>query len=193
MELTEALAVQAATKPKDTAIDFVEGSLTHSELHLAVKRTISHLLQLGVGEGDIVGLSFADERMILIATLAVTRIGATVFLVPEYLSKLNKAEMMGAVDLTLLLVDGQDERTPEGPVSLLTFHMLAEMKNDAGSLPQAPDPAQCFMIVHGSGSTGKPKLIPFSHAQMILMCDHQRRRYGNQAGDVWAGLLMLSF
>ena len=193
MELTEALAIQAKSKPNDTAIDFVEGSQTYSQLHLAVKRIISHLLQLGVREGDILGLSFADERMILIATLAVTRIGATVFLVPDYLSELNKAEMISAVDLKLLLVDVRNERTPEGPVSLLTFTMLAEMKTDTVSLPQVPDPSQCFMIVHGSGSTGKPKLIPFSHAQMILMCHHQRRRYGNKAGDVWAGLLMLSF
>jgi len=113
MDLTEALAIQAGTIPEDIAIDFVEGSLTYSELHLTVQRSISHLFHLGIRRGNIIGLSFADERMILIATLAVTRIGAIVYLVPANLSKLNKSEMMNAVELDFLLVDRRDEQTPD--------------------------------------------------------------------------------
>jgi len=193
MNLTQALAIQAETRPEDVAIDFVEGSLSYSELHQAVQQCISHLLKSGVRSGDIVGLSFTDERMVLIATSAVSRIGAIVYLVPALFPKDNKSEMMNAVGVDLLLVDKRNKQTPEGPLALLTFAMLAKIPTKATPIPAVPDPSHCFMILHGSGSTGNPKLIPFSHAQMILICDHQRRRYDSKPGDVWASFLYLNF
>ena len=193
VNLTDALALQAKRTPGDLAIDFREGVLSFSELHLAVRKCISHLLKLNVGQGDIVGLSFLDERLILIASFAVTRIGATIFLVPANLSKLNKSEMIKDVGGDLLLVDKADDQTPDKAVSVLTLSMLDELAAPEAPLKDAPDPSERFMIVHGSGSTGKPKLLSYSHAQALLMCHHQRRRYGNATGDAWASFLMLSF
>ena len=193
MDFVGQLSARAAENPNEIAIDFPEGSCSYLQLERLVWRCVEMAIRNGVRRGDRVGLSFNDERLVLIFALAVTRLAAAITLIPPANPKEQKQEVIREASLAFFYTDHPDPMKMDIPLLIITYQDIETFGvGKEINLPR-PDGSDLFVIHHGSGSTGKPKLLPCTHRQMSSLCYWQQRRYGSQPGDIWASLVFLGF
>lgn len=166
--LADALTEQASQRPDSTAVLWPGGSLDFRRLDILVWRVAAHLHGRGVREGDVVALTFANEVTLLVAMLAVARLGATVFSVPAATGPLHAAQMTGEAKARVLATDLPDPPAA-GEASLPRLQVdlpaIARSSAPVDRSIRVAAPAAPWLLISGSGSTGRSKLIPSTHAQ----------------------------
>ena len=165
--LTDALGRQAELRPQAPALVWPDGRWSFLELDALVWRLGARLLALGVREGDIVGLSARAERDLVPAMLAVARIGATVFSVPQGLPAPLADTMIREAGVRLLLrTRGTPPAAGPAPAGIeLDVDEAAADTSPIDRSVRAEAPRAPWLLISGSGSTGTSKRIPVTHAQ----------------------------
>ncbi|WP_374340850.1 class I adenylate-forming enzyme family protein [Azonexus sp.] len=190
--LADLLTRQAELRPDAAALLHRGNAVSFAQLDDAVWRATVWLGTHGVKPGDVAGLSLCSELAIVVAMLALARMGATVFSLPVGQPAPLRDEMAVRAGIDLLICDKDAEGAPG--IRRLEFALRALQQVDADNFrhhiatPEAP-----WMILFGSGTTGRPKGFQLSHRQQLARCASSSEWLELTPGDRISSLMHFNF
>ncbi|MEO0003779.1 MAG: hypothetical protein RLZZ22_1471, partial [Pseudomonadota bacterium] len=191
--ITFDLIEQARTRPDAPALLLPRGTLDFRALDQLVWQYARQLHGLGVRAGQVVGLSFVEELGLVLALLALARLGATAYSIPRSATVSQRRQMAERAGIAWLASD-QPERFETGVTSLrLERRAISASPTLIDTRLMAPAPEAPWLLITGSGSTGRPRLIPISHAQGCARSELGARALGLTPSDRVAALSHFDF
>jgi len=217
--LQELISLTAARTPHAPALTCGDEHLSYGELHAAVNRWASSLMELGLARGERVAIYLEKRFEAVIASFGTAAAGAVFVPVNPLLKPDQVAFILQDCNVRVLLTS--PERLSLLQETLPACHDLrhvvvtepAELTNRA--LGQVADPVQLtwwdalpdtdlrcshrvidvdmVAILYTSGSTGKPKGVVLSHRNMVAGAKSVASYLENDACDVVLAALPLSF
>lgn len=191
--ITFYLIGHAQTRPDAAALLLPQRTIGFRALDQSVWQYAAALQAQGVRAGQVVGLSFVEELGLVLALLALARLGATAYSIPRSATASQRRQMAQRAAMVWLASD-QPERFESGVASLRLERQAIEAspaRLDSRLLVPAPEAP--WLLITGSGSTGRPKLIPVSHAQGRARSELGARALGLTASDRVAALSHFDF
>lgn len=164
MNLADMLAHQARRRPHHPAIIEGERTIPYRELDSLVRRTAAHLLDLGAGPGDVVGLALGDTAQHLVAHYAVARMGGVILPVDRRWSAEEKDRVTTFFGATLTLVE-PGESAPDS-VAVDDGWGAATSRADGERMFATGADAPVVLSL-SSGTTGRPKGPALTHRQFL--------------------------
>jgi acyl-CoA synthetase len=207
-------AIPAVVDPlnRDTLMDGPACTLTWPELDEEVSRLAQVLLDEGIGAGDVVGVQLPNTIEIVVAFLAIVRIGAIVAPFPvqyrayelTYLSSVAKVTMFltgsrigqrpAAAEIaglagqipSLRAVAAFGGGLPDGIIGLDARMAAAGDRSGLAAYLAAlrSDPNDCVTICWTSGTESTPKGVQRTHYDWMAMCTSTVEGPGLTADDV---------
>ncbi|WP_456017385.1 non-ribosomal peptide synthase/polyketide synthase, partial [Pseudomonas fluorescens] len=171
----ERIAAQAHATPDALAVQAGSERLSYAQLNARANRLAHHLLALGVGPGQRVGLASRRGPQMIVSLLAVLKSGAAyVPLDPKYPAE-RLAYMLADSRLNVLLSETgllADLPLPQGLVRV-DFSASGEELDGypATNPPNTAAAADLAYVIYTSGSTGLPKGVAIDHAALGQFCD----------------------
>ncbi|TVT88096.1 non-ribosomal peptide synthetase [Pseudomonas sp. RGB] len=171
----ERIAAQAHATPDALAVQAGSERLSYAQLNARANRLAHHLLALGVGPGQRVGLASRRGPQLIVSLLAVLKSGAAyVPLDPKYPAE-RLAYMLADSRLNVLLSETgllADLPLPQGLVRV-DFSTSGEELDGypATNPPNTAAAADLAYVIYTSGSTGLPKGVAIDHAALGQFCD----------------------
>ncbi|MEU6272945.1 amino acid adenylation domain-containing protein [Streptomyces populi] len=187
-ETLPVLFERAAAEHRELPAVESEGTaLTYAELADRVNRLARRLLAVGLGPGDLVGISVPRGIDQVVAALAVATAGAGyVPLDPGYPTALLRHMVADSGVRTLL-------HTGLPPMDVTGLHTLDLASPDTASRPAGPVTDEerrrplcaedTVYVIYTSGSTGTPKGVVIPHAGMAALAAAQRHWICPGPGD----------
>jgi nonribosomal peptide synthetase DhbF len=203
MSLPELFERTAQAHPDAVAIAYESTRLTYAELDSRSNQLAHHLFELGVGPDQIVAILLDRTPEMVIAILAVLKVGAAYLpLDPDYpavrlefmLSDSGANILVTTRQSYLALVQGIDEARTEGlePVggdAIPEFVLYLDDAQHQKMIEQLPTtmpsclsskhfifPEHLAYLIYTSGSTGRPKGVGVSRrSQTQMVLEHQRQ------------------
>ncbi len=187
----------AAEQPHWLALTFADATLTYGELNARANRLAHYLLENGVKPGDRVGVCVEPSFDILIALLALFKVGAThVPLDPTYPT--DRLEViLDDVEPRLLLA--QSGTLKNLPAAKLPKAFLFDQDLDALESKPSTNPDieysldEAAYIVYTSGTTGKPKGVVATHANLVFYLLVAQQKYRFCPSDVQLAFARFTF
>lgn len=146
-----------------------------------------HLAQLGVASGDVVAIVTSREAVLVVAVLAVLRLGATFAIVDSaYPNARIRASLAAAEPVLALLIGEARELTGELRAEVDVLELPSEPLVLASLLESASANGEELAQVNGeglayltftSGTTGRPKCIATEHAPLPHFVDWHCRTF----------------
>ncbi|XWN30017.1 MAG: non-ribosomal peptide synthase/polyketide synthase [Devosia sp.] len=170
--------LQVTAQPDALAVADGERRLSYAALEAAANRLARHLIDLGVGPEEAVGVSLVHSVDLIIALLAIWKAGGAYLPLdptyPEERLKFMLADTGAGVVLTSqALADekpalGVDTRLVlldhPGTDTSLADYSSSPVRRDEHAV--ALDPKRLAYVIYTSGSTGEPKGVMVSHAEL---------------------------
>ncbi len=169
-----------------TAVLDAKGKLCYTALDRKVRCLAGGLGNLGIGEGDVVGVQLPDNRNAVIADLALAALGAIALPFPVGRGTLEAGSLLRRAEAVAVIAAIQ-HRDIHHAAELRALarelpalrHVIAVgpgtapdgttpwpelMRRDpSGFVPARPDPDGAARILVSSGSEAEPKMIAYSH------------------------------
>lgn len=187
----------AKDRPDAAAMWYVARPISFAELNQHVNKLANALTELGLGQGDVIGIHMPNIPQYVIALGAISKIGATgsglspLLAPPEVAYQIQDAQIKAVITLSDL--SGALAAMPDTPDCLShvivtgAMDYLAPADFDLPSVKGATvkaflpmvesasdsftqvdvDPHDTFMIQYTGGTTGKPKGAMLSHRNII--------------------------
>ncbi|MFN0301309.1 MAG: amino acid adenylation domain-containing protein [Burkholderiales bacterium] len=170
--LQERFALQVRRTPQSVALIDQHGSLTYQELNQQSNQLAHFLVQQGVHNETLVGISMRRERMTVVAILAILKAGgAYVPLDPDYPSDRLTFMVEDAGIRILLTQEALHAHLPKSVERIVSVDgdrtAIAQCPNTELSKSNRPD--DLAYVIYTSGSTGKPKGVAITHRSI---CNH---------------------
>jgi len=185
------IASQASCTPDATALIFHERKLTYAALEEASGRLAARLTAAGLRRGDLAGVCVRRSPELVVALLAILRVGAAyVPMDPDYppdrlafmlrdseaalvVTSADRVDAFGAEPTPVVAVD---DGTPDAqvPPAQLCAHDLA-------------------YVTYTSGSTGTPKGVGVTHGNVLSFFAAMDAELKLDEPVVWLGLTSVSF
>ena len=168
MNIADAFAEHARTRPDHPAVEDGDRVVTYGELEALANTAAANLLSEGIEQGDIVGIALPDsvEQVALIWALA--RVGATMFMLDAELLRSGQETRLSGCRLKAVVVE---EAGPDSPSETEAIPLAAVFRNDPKTPPLAvldgPGDQHPLFRVQSSGTTGTPKAFMMGHGQII--------------------------
>ena len=167
----ETLAASARQWPDRPAIIDVAGTLDYRSLWREIEALRLQLDQLGIREGQGVGVLARNGRAFIIGALAALGCGAVVMPIHFQLKAAELAEMLARAPLAAILDDGTSPVPTEGtrvPLRLLDRTSLHFTRlNGNGAAPLVPWIADAAFVRFTSGTTGTAKGVVLTHDALL--------------------------
>lgn len=165
--ITDVVTYHAMKQPNSIALVTPNRQLSYMDLENLASKCGSFFIECGVKENDIVVLIIEDEVLLIIALLAIARIGATALSLNPHTPDTYRQTKIKEIDTKILVTDKIDYFIPS--LKNIIFgekevQWILQTKSDSKKVDSLSSP---YFIVMGSGSTGKSKLIPITHQQEI--------------------------
>lgn len=186
-------SAQATATPKAIAVTSGDKSLTYAELAQASSRLASHLRQLGVKTGDLIGLCTERSLDMVVGIYGILKSGGAYvpmdpafpaerlgYMVedakmPVIITQTSLASTLPPHQAKLVILDGP---LPPSPTNLPPVIISAE---------------DLAYVIFTSGSTGRPKGVQISHRAVVNFLNSMRREPGLMATDILFSVTTLSF
>ncbi|MEU7583039.1 amino acid adenylation domain-containing protein [Streptomyces sp. NPDC041068] len=191
--IDEVFQERVAQRPEALALSDGDTRFTYRELDLWSNRLAHGLREVGVRDGDLVGVCLERSAELVALLLAVLKAGAVyVPLDPAYpaerLAYTVENSGLGVLITALAEIPGRQE------LRVVTPARLAELGADRADVPPskatAMDPAY---VIYTSGSTGRPKGVLVPHANVLRLLDATRADFGLGPEDVWTFFHSVAF
>ncbi|MCU1775583.1 non-ribosomal peptide synthase/polyketide synthase [Pseudomonas sp. 14P_5.3_Bac1] len=171
----ERIAAQAHATPDALAVQAGSERLSYAQLNARANRLAHHLVALGVGPGQRVGLASRRGPQLIVSLLAVLKSGAAyVPLDPKYPAE-RLAYMLADSRLNVLLSETgllADLPLPQGLVRVDFSASGEELDGYPATNPlNTAAAADLAYVIYTSGSTGLPKGVAIDHAALGQFCD----------------------
>lgn len=165
MNITDSLARQAESNGNHICLRQANLAWTYTQLFASVCNLATNLAESKIKPGDVVALTCRVERTLLIAMLAIARLGATVFSIPAHLPPVRRQTFLDRAGANVLVTDINGLHYPPLNTIVVTPEIMSP--SFSGNLIAAAETRAPWLIATGSGSTGTPKLMPVSHRQQL--------------------------
>jgi acyl-CoA synthetase (AMP-forming)/AMP-acid ligase II len=185
--------ITAITDPlnRETVLDGPFRTLTWPELDEQVSRLAQVLLAEGVGTGDVVGVQLPNTVEIVVAFLAIVRIGAIVAPFPVQYRAWELTHLSNVAQVRAFLTASRIGQRPAaaelaglrpqipslrwvGVFGAGLDERIAAAEDRAGLAAHlagfSPDPNDCVTICWTSGTESTPKGVPRTHYDWMAMC-----------------------
>lgn len=167
MDISARFEQQARLTPAQTAVADAHQTLSYEGLDERVTRLSSHLVSLGIGPDDVVGIHAEPSVDMVIALLAVLRAGAAYLpMVPDTpVARLRRQLELGQASF-LLDTTGSATVLKNLSCQTLVVSDLLQKPTARTSLPvlKANDSLACLIFT--SGSTGEPKGVTLTRRNL---------------------------
>jgi acyl-CoA synthetase (AMP-forming)/AMP-acid ligase II len=156
---------RAIEDPTGWAVADSAQNLTNADLLDRVRAAAAHLVDLGVGAGDVVALKLTNRVDFVVLLFAAWRLGATVTPVNPALTDVEVARQLE--DSAARLQVTEDGAGAVGDVPTLA---VGDLVREA-TIEVAPveDPSALALLIYTSGTTGVPKGVMLDHANLDAM------------------------
>lgn len=194
------IEAQVRRTPTRTAVRFGTKALSYAELDARADQFDQHLMALGIGRADRVGLCIERNVDLLAVVLGVLKSGAAhVPLDPAFPAD-RLRYMAQDADIRLLVsvasAAGKFDLAPDRVLLLDAdwFSLRANDGNSAGG-PQVMDatPEDPAYISYTSGATGRPKGVVVPHRAVVNLLANMQREPGIGSDDALLAVTTLSF
>jgi len=191
------IARRAAHTPEASALVLDDQSLSYGELNRRANRLAHHLISLGVGAEQRVGVAVERSFDMLVGLLAVMKSGAAyVPLDLDYPTE-RLAYMVEDSRIRVLLTHERGRRLLAAQAGLQCLALddtglaaqLASLPEHDPAVAVAPD--QMAYVIYTSGSTGHPKGVAVSHGPLVMHCQATAELY--EMTPAWRELQFMSF
>jgi amino acid adenylation domain-containing protein len=179
-------AAQAAQSPDAVAVRRGKKALSYAQLDRRANRLARHLIRLGVGRGDFVGILLERGEQMLVAVLGALKAGAAYLpLDPETPAERMAHQLHDSAAPVLITQERLVEVLPEHSARLV---VLDRDHRSINALP-AEDPRvevgadDLAYTIYTSGSTGRPKGVLVTHGGLANYLDWALRHYGMDGAD----------
>jgi len=176
--LHDGLARAAAEQPERVAVLAGEEAWTFGRLDRAANALAAHLATRGVGRGDRVAVMTANRPEFVVATHAVSKLGAASVLLN---SSWKALEVGTALDLTGARVAVADGATSTLLADRLGAACVVDVDDDGaaafGASSADPPAGRCSadddsLLVFSSGTTDRPKAVRHTHRSITVATGH---------------------
>ncbi|MFD0838849.1 non-ribosomal peptide synthetase [Williamsia serinedens] len=154
----------ASSFPDDIAVDDGVVQLTYSDLDRRSAGVAARLVDTGVRPGDRVAMMLPRSVASVVATWAITRIGAVMVPVDPLFPTDRMARMTAIAGVTVAVVDGP---APDGVVAVGVDVDDADVEIGWA----APHIDAAAYVIFTSGSTGTPNAVVVTHRGLSLFAD----------------------
>lgn len=187
--LTVDACVRRACERYASTLALIDGarSLTYAQLNRRIEDFTADLLALGIRRADTVVVCMRNSLELVVAYLAVQRIGAVHAPVNFRLSLSELQHCVDLVEPAVVLFDSETasslaadlelgaaqslclDHDPDGePLQIIASARVPRLRAPAvGPGRVAPGPADLSLVLFTSGTTGKPKGVARSHAAEV--------------------------
>ncbi len=192
---------QVEATPDRVAVSCGADTLTYAGLNARANQLARHLVGLGVGPGDLVGVCLERSVDVVVAVLAVLKAGAGyVPLDPELppervglmLADSNASVLITRTDLSAGAARPADEAGGPARV-LLDEHSERIAGHPTANLAIRVAGTDLAYVIYTSGSTGRPKGVQVEHRSVVNFLHTMAARPGITADDVVLSVISLSF
>jgi acyl-coenzyme A synthetase/AMP-(fatty) acid ligase/D-alanine-D-alanine ligase-like ATP-grasp enzyme len=177
--LSDILTHQAKQQPNKIAVFSNDKSYTYKELDILVSKLATYLHQKGVKQKDICLHYFEDEFLLIIAMLALARLGATLISTTSKPNVQKIQELKKIVDIKWI-VDSSFVQF-ENFIHIETLENFSSAKNTT------------WQIVIGSGTTGKEKLFEVSYELEFQRIKISKSSITLSSNDIVVSVIPLQF
>ncbi len=183
---------QVARTPEAVAVISGNESLSFSELNTRANRLAHHLIGLGAGPGNLVGIALDQSVDMVVALLATLKAGAAYLpLDPRHpeariAQMINDAEPVDILTTTTLrsrLPKSTDALNLDAPSTLDLLATLPTRNPTDEDRRTALKPEHAAYVIYTSGSTGTPKGVVIRHRELNHYLDWAGRLYETQKGE----------
>ncbi|TDD01521.1 amino acid adenylation domain-containing protein [Nonomuraea deserti] len=153
---------RAAGSPESTAVVSGDRAVTYGELNRRANRLAHHLIALGVGPEDRVGVLLGRSIEQVVGVLAVMKAGAAFVPADPDGPESRLEEMLADAGVSVVLADrpaAASGRTVVRPSDAGTNHPCED------PAPRSSPSNLCY-VLYTSGSTGKPRGVMVTHANL---------------------------
>ncbi|GAB2724147.1 non-ribosomal peptide synthetase [Kitasatospora kifunensis] len=162
----ELVAAQARRRPHAPAVEDPHTTLSYRELDERANRLAHHLVELGTGPGQFVGLCVERGVELVVGLLGIMKAGAAYLpLDPGYPA--DRLAFMLADSGARIVVSRTGERSQLPPTDAVVVDLDREREALAARPATAPEvrlgPADLAYVIYTSGSTGTPKGVLVPH------------------------------
>ncbi|ATL66812.1 non-ribosomal peptide synthetase [Nocardia terpenica] len=149
---------RAAEFADRVAISAPAAELTYAELNIRADRLAAHLRELGVQPDDPVGVDLPRSADLIVALLAVVKVGAGYLALDPYQPEDVRSTILADAGVKVIV-------TPE---------VIAEMPAAAGPSPTDTSSGESIAyFAYTSGSTGRPKGVCVPHRAVLRLITNQ--------------------
>ena len=186
-------AVVATERTRDAVVD-EDGTLSFGELDRLSSAWAVALRDAGVARGDFVGVSFNRNHRMIVAQIAVLKLGAVFVPMDAGQPATRLAGMVEDTGLRVVLT----ERVHAPTLAASLPQVLAMVAEDiATDVPGAPFVAEIMSVdspayvIFTSGSTGRPKGVLVGHGNLLNFVDQVERWF--ETGDIGSQFAPFTF
>ena len=175
---------------------YEDQQLTYRELESRSNQLANRLLEMGVGQGALVGIYIERSLDMLVGLLGILKAGAAYIpLDPAYpgdrIGYMLDDSGARFVLTQSSLVDVLPQFTGNTLCLDSDWHSISQQSADA--VPQSAKPEDLAYIIYTSGSTGRPKGVEIPHRAVVNFLQSMRKEPGLNADDCLLAVTTLSF
>ncbi len=187
---------QAMATPDAIAVVFGNEEISYSELNERANKLAHHLIELGVGPDQMVGVNVERSVELMVAVMGVLKAGgAYVPLDPEFPAERIAFMIEDARASVIVSQASLVDYLPKSEAAVVSIDGdHAAIDAHASTPPQtATKPQHLAYAIYTSGSTGKPKGVLVEHGNVSNFFTGMDERIGEVENGVWLAVTSLSF
>ena len=194
--LHEIIRDQARATPDSIAVRFADEQVTYAQLEARSSQVAHHLVGMGVGPEQLVGICVERSIEMVIGLLGILKAGgAYVPIDPAYPAERQEYMLANSEAPVIVTQERLRGQLPASDASVVCLDgdwpTIATQPTVAPDLPA--DPEQLAYVIYTSGSTGLPKGVQISHRALVNFLTTMGETPGLGADDVLVAVTTLSF
>ncbi len=189
LTLSQQFELQVKAFPARTAVIYEQQRWTYTQLNEKANQLAHVLKHNGVKSGSLVGISMERSPDIVVAILALYKVGAAyVAFDPTYPDE-RLQYILDDSNITLMLTHEQSrERCSSLPVEILCLDRDVELleSQEKENINHSLQPNDLAYVIYTSGSTGKPKGVMVNHHNVGRLFKACSANMNYSEEDIWS-------